>query len=108
MASVTEAEKEIFAKAEQEFGKGRVGMLRASGHFVVYRACTLDERTRWHEVVERSSRALANEQMARSVTVYPAGDTKIALFVELPFLLENVTQRSQNLAGGKVEDLGND
>jgi len=109
MSSITKEEKDILAKLQAEHGKERVRALRAAnGAFVCYRACDPAERTRWCQQKEKTGLGLANDNLAKSVTVHPAGEAGVALYQALPFLAEMVADRSQKLSGGVVEDLGNE
>ena len=109
MSNITKQEKEILEKLEAQHGKGRVKALRASnGAFVCYRGCEPAERNRWCQQKEKSGLGLANDNLAKSVTVHPVDDARVALYEQLPFLSEMVADRSQKLSGGVVEDLGNE
>lgn len=109
MSILTDNEKEILAKFRKEHGADMVGCLRCHGQFVVYRGCTLPERTRATQTAEKTDKATANDQLARACTVYPETvEERAQMFNRYPFLLENISQLIQKISGGDIEVLGND
>jgi len=104
--------RELRFELESEHGAGNVVVLMApDGQLIAIRGAEQGNHDRWLDKMssDTESRSTAMRELALSAIVRPAErDARKALLKRYPALTTTVVTRSLELAGGKVEELGND